>query len=87
MVEYIEREAAIHATRSLSAQDRIRNIPAADVVLVVRCKNCKHWKKQDFQTGNGTEHLEYGGWCPNARFARYESDFCSYGERRKGEDG
>ena len=57
-----------------------------DAVPVVRCRECKHWKKGEFQAGDDVMHLEYGGYCPNGRFARYESDFCSYGERKEGAD-
>jgi hypothetical protein len=40
--------------------------PAADVVEVVRCKDCKH------------HHYI----CPSGFIARKANDFCSYGERR-----
>lgn len=60
----------------------IDHAPTVDAVEVVRCKDCKHWRKKDFQGGNDIYHMEFGGFCPNSRFARYESDFCSYGERR-----
>ena len=63
----------------------ILDAPTIDAVPVVRCKDCAHWRKQDFQAGGPAGHLEYGGLCVNARFARYESDFCSYGERKDGE--
>ena len=50
-------------------------IPAADVVPVVRCRDCKHWD-------NGNLSFE----CP-WDYGRYgssdEDDFCSYGERKK----
>lgn len=49
---------------------------------IVRCKDCKHWRKKDFQGGCDIDHMEFGGFCPNSRFARYESEFCSCGERR-----
>lgn len=54
-------------------------------VEVVRCKDCTRWKKQDFQGGNDINHLEYGGRCPISNFARYESDYCSRGERKENE--
>ena len=46
---------------------QIDDQPTADVVEVVRCKNCKHRKKNTFCLHN----------------MRYEDDngFCSYGER------
>ena len=60
----------------------IRRAPTIDAVPVVRCKDCKFWKKGDFQGGHSIDHMEWGGGCPYALFARYESDFCSRGERR-----
>lgn len=49
--------------------DIVDQQPTADVVEVVRCKNCKHRKKNTFCLYN----------------MRYEDDngFCSYGERGK----
>ena len=58
--------------------------PTVDAVEVIRCRECKHWEKGGFQAGDDVMHLEYGGYCPNSRFARYESDFCSYGEKKEG---
>ena len=63
-------------------QDYVRYAPTLDAVPVTRCKDCKHWKKGDFQSGHSIDHMEWGGGCPYAQFARYESDFCSRGERR-----
>ena len=46
--------------------------PAADVVEVVRCKECKH---------------EFGGSCVICGFQkRRPDDFCSYGARKDGSD-
>lgn len=79
MSDYIKREDAIRQIVKTSAQNEL-DIPAigtviyilsemdsADVVEVVRCKNCKHRKKNTFCLHN----------------MRYEDDngFCSYGER------
>lgn len=61
----------------------IEQAPTIDAVPVIRCKDCKHWKKGDFMGGDTPDNLEYGGGCPLVRFARYESDFCSKGERRE----
>ena len=58
-IEYIERQAAIDACFdgwNNSADDCARNIkslPAADVVPVVRCKECKFRDNDDFCTGRG----------------------------------
>lgn len=53
-------------------------IPTADVVSVVRCKNCKYYEEY------------HGKWECNNLFwnneffpETKETDFCSYGERRE----
>lgn len=52
----------------------IERQPTADVVEVVRCKDCKHWR---------TEH---GGFCEASNalseINNENNDFCSYGERK-----
>lgn len=47
----------------------------ADLVQVVRCKDCKHWSM------GYCNHFAYYSYEPMTN----EDDFCSYGERRKGE--
>ena len=77
MAEYIEREVAIESLPVAwdSAINALRNMPAADVVPVVRCKDCKYW--QDNNDGYPHEECRWGhGETPDA------NDFCSYGERR-----
>ena len=82
--EYIRREDALFALRkaerggSMTALTRlerayaeIREMPAADVVEVVRCKDCKHRTEY----GN-CGHPRQKGVLPSA----YPFDFCSYGE-------
>ena len=54
-------------TRLTIAIDRV---PSADVVQVVRCKDCKHLYKD--------------GECPlRTWFTHDEDDYCSYGERKE----
>ncbi len=65
----------------------LAEIPAADVVPVVRCKDCKHFKhygKTSLLIDG--EHIK-AGWC--YRRVRYNEEyrmpldgFCSYGERK-----
>ena len=99
MKEYIEREAAIKVIENdcLELVDYIKEdtiqcvkaIPAADVVEVVRCRECKYWGDEagELQRSDGVlfarckvhNYLLDGrhtGWCPT------ENDFCSYGERK-----
>lgn len=65
--------------------DEIQKFPAADVVKVVRCKECKYWDavKSPKHKGVGIcapprKHL--GGYCFR-RGATNGEDFCSQGER------
>ena len=73
--------------------DTFADIPAADVVEVVRCRECKYWGDEagELQRSDGVlfarckvhNYLLDGrhtGWCPT------ENDFCSYGERKGGAD-
>ena len=90
MAEYIEREAALkkllqcadvynpecsditvaHAMRKISA------IPAADVVPVVRCRDCKHRDPEDKKCDCGG--LEHAHMFPVA-----DDWFCADGEKRE----
>ena len=55
----------------VDAED-IDNAPTVDAVPVVRCKDCKH---------------EFGGSCIICGFQkRKPEDFCSYGERKDGDN-
>ena len=87
MADYIRREDALFALRkaerggSMTALTRlerayaeIRELPAADVAEVVRCKDCKHRT----EWGN-CGHPRHHGIFPSA----YPYDFCSYGEQRE----
>ena len=88
MAEYIERQVAIDALDKkyryggdidrcglATALDEIEAIPAADVVPVVRCKDCKYL---------GITTLG-SYWCRNVNgCAKPTSDsFCSYGEGKE----
>lgn len=87
MAEYIDREAANLALAEQGfdwdkAKQALASVPAADVVPVVRCKDCK-W----FVDNNGGEW--YG--CKMFQVVRITpedapkpDDFCSYGERMDG---
>ena len=47
--------------------------PAADVVEVVRCKDCKHYKAVVSTCGN----------CYRTTCIQHTEDFCSYGKRKE----
>ena len=90
MGEYIERESL---KRSIFngvwydnqdedvAYDLVDKAPAADVVEVVRCKDCKHYCLSDYRKPNEPR------WCELSREQdEYPkpNDFCSYGEKMDG---
>lgn len=58
----------------------IENAPAADVVEIVRCKNCKH-----FCPYEGEEHKGDCAELVGLESCVYEDDYCSYGERKDGD--
>ena len=57
----------------------LKNLPTADVVEVVRCRDCTWWKS--IFSWNGKEHKV----CvrESAEPLRESDDYCSYGERRE----
>lgn len=84
MTEYITKEQALEAVHGKmwpgEIEAAIKAIPAADVVGVVRCKDCA-----DFRPWGGQSKL---GDCMvyvcdgENPFTMEETDFCSDGERR-----
>jgi hypothetical protein len=89
MAEYIEREALDRAIlrnakhfKDKSDLDQIgiivMAIPAADVADVVRCKDCKQWRRNIglIDSPNGICFYHYIDTNGN--------DFCSYGEKKDG---
>lgn len=80
MAEYITKKAAIKAVENApielfqseweEIEEAINAVPAADVVPVVRCKECAH--------------LFYTMCAACGFLPRKPNDFCSYGERKDG---
>jgi hypothetical protein len=66
--------------QTVMAVDDLYYLPAADVVEVVRCKDCKNYEPH----GNGI-----AGMCkiPKNKGIRYAGDFCSYGVKEERTDG
>ena len=58
-----------------------------DAVPVVRCRECQHGKPSGSKAGNSFSDMEYIGGCEFTKYCRRESDFCSYGEKRRDKDG
>lgn len=66
------------------AEIAIGKLPAADVVPVVRCKDCVHWDDDPDTYG-----ADYGpkGKCMKSFETMCADDFCSIGERKPSADG
>lgn len=56
----------------------IGKLPAADVVPVVRCKDCKYAYINSFSAASGVV------LCSSSTKVMQQDDFCSYGERKDG---
>lgn len=95
MAEYIEREAALRLCgwyntvngKSICAarKDELASLPAADVVEVVRCKDCKHLGKA-VRLFAGDAPVDIASCTAFKMSPITLNEFCSYGERR-GKDG
>lgn len=102
MAKYIEREKAFELVTDLAGQastksaysafwkaaNALKEIPTADVVEVVRCKDCKWYQEGNllapnkfcFRLEHPTEDRKIGyNYAPD--------DFCSYGEKRSEGNG
>ena len=83
MPEYIEREALMRNLKQFAyeqltplVESLIQKQPAADVVEVVRCKDCKHLMFSDC----------YGECRRNHLGIVRPDDYCSRGKRKEGAD-
>ena len=86
MMEYIDRNLCEIVAeydqyyKLVVPLEKIRKMPAADVVPVVRCRECKHFNLETHECENealSTDHE--GGASYSLNF--YDDDFCSFGER------
>ena len=76
----------VHIGEPGKARKLMEDAHTIDDALVVRCRECVHWKPTGSKAGNSFSDMEYIGGCEFTNYCRRESDFCSYGER-KGGDG
>lgn len=80
--EYIKRETLISRINGMGYHEQIKNnllfiarmIPTADVVEVVRCKDCR-WR------GSEDCAMFYRCDCGEQHTWGTDNDFCSYGEQ------
>jgi len=97
MNDYISREALIKAvdgnpyvTESVKSYVRCtaKNIPSADVVGVVRCRECRWWDKIEDSPIGYCHACKHGYYSSNWEISinrKYRGDFyCADGERKDG---
>lgn len=80
--EYIKRETLISRINGMGYHEQIKNnllfiarmIPTADVVEVVRCKDCRLRGREDCA-------MFYRCDCGEQHTWETDNDFCSYGEK------
>ena len=84
--EYIEREAAVAFLEHMAASRYLiqcfeskEKFPAADVVEIVRCRNCKyhHWEQEPCH--GKTEHF-----CSVLNAQVFKDFYCYYGAKMDG---
>ena len=102
MAEYIERETLLELYRLDDPvlneigyvplpiiRQNIMDLPTADVVEVVRCRECRYWHDQIGWCDQHSTFLLDGEPCRPDESAEWkmfdEDNFCSYGERREHE--
>lgn len=80
MSRYIDREDLLKNLKQFAPEhlsplivSLIEKQPTADVVEVVRCKDCTEWDKDEYECSH---------W-----YGFREDDYCSYGARMDGKDG
>lgn len=72
------------ATQGRVIREEIENAPAADVVEVVRCKNCKRWKPDGGYGLDLDGNKQLYGKCALTTMSYKENNFCSFGAKRDG---
>lgn len=64
-------------------QGQINAAPSADVVEVVRCKDCKHHPDNGGECDHSITHTGRDYVCEVNTYRYIGIDYCSYGERRE----
>lgn len=93
MTEYITKEQAIDEVWDAFTsrddpdlgrviEENIERLPAADVVEVVRCKDCRYFTPQAGWGGGQCSYLE--DKFELSEVLMFDDDYCSDGERKDG---
>lgn len=93
MRDYISREAVLEEMKTWVCRSEgerkmleitkkwLKGYPAADVVEVVRCKDCKYYDTTFIKERKMCWRKDSDGLI--AAYVCLQEDFCSYGERRE----
>ena len=74
------KDNAVEVKRLMELYNKaIDNAPTIEAEPVVRCKEC--WKLNRLKKYTGFGEVQFV--CENTKMTVYETDFCSYGERRE----
>lgn len=98
-MKYIEKEKVLEIVKDkyysdfhksmadlTSLRELLEDTPAADVVEVVRCKDCVHCCiSTDPKTNISIQKCGYVGFNPVQSSQVSDDFYCSYGERKDGE--
>ena len=68
------------------ARSVVETAETADVVQVVRCKDCQYFERKDLMCERCGDIEEPCGGCHYTGGCTYDDGYCHHGERRK-EDG
>lgn len=87
MPRYIDADVARRIIDSPRSKEQmllvLSQVEPADVVEVVRCKDCKH--SEPSTKHENCKNIENKFWCWVQADVWSDNDFCSYGERREDE--
>lgn len=88
MAEYIDRDRAVAFVEAMpskaDALNVLRKLKAADVVPVVRCRDCQNWRN-NITCGAVILSGKLWNYCHKHNEMMAEDDFCSRGERKDGD--
>lgn len=77
---YVNRKCTTFCDWGESYSPAISKLPIADVVEVVRCKDCQHYIKEYHRCSLHSEEPDQ--YSTGFIFEMQEDDFCSCGERK-----
>lgn len=87
MAEYIERETVISLFDADKWQgevciNAVKELPAADVVSVIRCKDCKYYNRNLGGEKKTCIYFAYTTHALEEECRVGEDDFCSHAEKK-----